>query len=529
MRRSHYKFLLTDLDGVREKGFEFFEESENWPVKEKEFSEFYNFTRSLYNKIISNVSDTEISDIALVENIFIRNIIDIFHYNYIHQYCSIENIKLNSSNESDLYFYPDWKNFGNYYAKLATIYDRVKGFIKNNVKNIVFNRHMPISKLIHGLVMGSNIVGIGSNDRIKQEYIISNGIFCDNKDGHKLIKKAVYLFSKNRLNCSTDEACILFSEKIIDPFILELSNTDSMFIKGIDLNLIKKAWLQRFTDAYKIYKGLFLIDMPKVLLVTETGKPYSKIITLVFQRRGCRVFNFHHGNSSVLLDMKLGYQSLFGHCDNYVVDTELMRTRFEELLNDNQINARKTTTNFISVDSNYYANLRKIKHHIKPKRVMLMGYPMNLSRYPDTYEFFYYKVTLEHMLADVIKHSGYYVSYKAHPDRFKEIQSIMDDVSDEVVKQPFEDVWQESGVLVFTYVTTSTFGYALNLSIPIVLIEMPGTPWYKNMREIIEKRVEIIQVQMTNGRISIDRDKLVNAINASRSKINLDVAKEITG
>jgi hypothetical protein len=34
---------------------------------------------------------------------------------------------------------------------------------------------------------------------------------------------------------------------------------------------------------------------------------------------------------------------------------------------------------------------------------------------------------------------------------------------------------------------------------------------------------------MTNGRISIDRDKLVNAINASRSKINLDVAKEITG
>ena len=75
----------------------------------------------------------------------------------------------------------------------------------------------------------------------------------------------------------------------------------------------------------------------------------------------------------------------------------------------------------------------------------------------------------------------------------------------------------------------STFGYALNLSIPIVLIEMPGTPWYKNMREIIEKRVEIIQVQMTNGRISIDRDKLVNAINASRSKINLDVAKEITG
>ena len=74
MRRSHYKFLLTDLDGVREKGFEFFEESENWPVKEKEFSEFYNFTRSLYNKIISNVSDTEISDIALVENIFIHNI-----------------------------------------------------------------------------------------------------------------------------------------------------------------------------------------------------------------------------------------------------------------------------------------------------------------------------------------------------------------------------------------------------------------------------------------------------------------------
>jgi len=158
-----------------------------------------------------------------------------------------------------------------------------------------------------------------------------------------------------------------------------------------------------------------------------------------------------------------------------------------------------------------------------------MGYPMSLQRYAGAYEFFYYRLTLENIVAEFIKHSDYNFIYKVHPDKSKEIQSVMTDVSNSIIEKPFEDVWRKAGVLLYTYVATTTFGYALNLPIPIVLIEMPETKWYKNMREILEKRVVIIQAEVVDGLINIDRDNLINAINLAENRVNLNIAKEITG
>jgi len=411
---------------------------------------------------------------------------------------------------------------------MSIVDNKLKRFIRNKLKNFVFNRHLPLRELVNKFFKSSDIVGIGSNDRIKQEYIIKNKIFCDNRDVYHFIKEATFLFSKDKERFSINNTSNLLYKKIINPFIYELSSANSIFTQGLDLNHVGEVWLNRLMGAYKIYKGLFLVNMPKSLLVTETGKPHSKLITLVFQRRGCNVFNFHHGNSSALLNLKWGYQSLFSHCDNYVVDTEVMRIRFKELLN-NQKNIRKKPINLISVDSNFYANLRNMKHSINSKKVMLMGYPMSLQRYAGAYEFFYYRLTLENIVAEFIKHSDYNFIYKVHPDKSKEIQSVMTDVSNSIIEKPFEDVWRKAGVLLYTYVATTTFGYALNLPIPIVLIEMPETKWYKNMREILEKRVVIIQAEVVDGLINIDRDNLINAINLAENRVNLNIAKEITG
>ena len=88
------------------------------------------------------------------------------------------------------------------------------------------------------------------------------------------------------------------------------------------------------------------------------------------------------------------YQTLFNHCDNYVVDTKKMCERFK-VLNNNEIDIRNKVTRFISVDSDYYSELRKSIHSVNCKKIMLMGYPMNLDRYPDeAYLFFHYKLKL---------------------------------------------------------------------------------------------------------------------------------------
>jgi hypothetical protein len=105
----------------------------------------------------------------------------------------------------------------------------------------------------------------------------------------------------------------------------------------------------------------------------------------------------------------------------------------------------------------------------------------------------------------------------------------MDDVSDNIIKLPFEDVVEESGILIFTYVHTTTFCYALNLPIPIVLVESPGTPWYQDIRNTLEKRVAIVKTHVSNNEIIVDNDKLIDAIRVSKNRINLHVAKEITG
>jgi len=527
--KSNGKFLIVDLEVVREKGFEYFEKSEKWPVSESEFHEFSDFSRNLYNKIISNVDDAEVSDVALVESVFINQMINIFHYNYIKKYCEANNVELIRGYESSRYLDPEWEDMGNYYSKITNFYNNTIGFFRNKIKNIVFNKHLDIGKMVYGFFTRSRVVGIGSNDRIKQDYINNNNLFCDNKDGYAFISNASSMHLKSKNNDSISEFSERVVEKIIEPFFSELCSNSSLFIKDIDYDAIKKAWIKRFLDAYKIYKGLFLIDFPKILLVTEVGKPHSKLITLVFQRRGCKVLNFHHGNDSVLVNQYWVYQTLFNHCDNYVLDTRVMRERFK-VLNNNDVNIRGKITKFISADSNYYSKLRKLTHSSNGKKIMLMGYPMNLERYPDeAYLFFHYKLTLEHMLASMMTSSGYHVTYKAHPDRLKEIKSIMLGVSNQIIEKPFEDVWRDVDILVFTYVPTTTFCYALNLPMPIVLIEIPGTPWYENMRGIIEKRVAILAVQVIEDELIIDNQEFMNKVDEARNKVYQQVSVEVTG
>jgi hypothetical protein len=161
---------------------------------------------------------------------------------------------------------------------------------------------------------------------------------------------------------------------------------------------------------------------------------------------------------------------------------------------------------------------------------MVMGYPMNLYRdYDEAFMFFHYKLTLEYSLMDLLSKAGYSVIYKAHPDRVAEISGIIDEVVENIIIEPFERVWKEAGVLIFTYVSTTTFCYALNLPIPIVLIEHKDTPWNKGMRDVIEDRIEIVPADIVEGRVQIDSRVLLNAIETAKRKVNMDVAKKVTG
>ena len=121
------------------------------------------------------------------------------------------------------------------------------------------------------------------------------------------------------------------------------------------------------------------------------------------------------------------------------------------------------------------------------------------------------------------------IVYKAHPEKAKEISTLYAPYVDRIVTKKFESYVDMGSILIFTYISTTTFAYALNLPIPIILINVDGTPWNTGMIEKLSKRVAIINCSYNNGIPFLDEIELKNSFIEAKSKINLEVAADITG
>ncbi len=158
-----------------------------------------------------------------------------------------------------------------------------------------------------------------------------------------------------------------------------------------------------------------------------------------------------------------------------------------------------------------------------------MGYPMNITRYTDeAYLFFNYKLKLELHLINQLKKTRYHILYKVHPDRFFEIGNIYKKENIEIVKEKFENIWHQAEVLIFTYTSSTTFGFALDCPVPIILIESQGTPWIKGRRNVLKRRVAILSLSNNNNYNTISDTKLKLAIKEAKKKANLYNKKAIS-
>ena len=161
---------------------------------------------------------------------------------------------------------------------------------------------------------------------------------------------------------------------------------------------------------------------------------------------------------------------------------------------------------------------------------MLMGYPMNITRYTDeAYLFFNYKLKLELHLINQLKKTRYHILYKVHPDRFFEIGNIYKNENIEIVKEKFENIWHHAEVLIFTYTSSTTFGFALDCPVPIILIESEGTPWIKGRRNVLKRRAAILTLSNNNNYNTISDTKLKLAIKEAKKKANLYKTKRLIG
>ena len=80
-------------------------------------------------------------------------------------------IKIKRSNISKEYFDPNWKQITNFYNSYNYPYNKISRLIRKFIKCFYFNKHLPIYKIILGILNRKKFLSLGSFDRVKAEYI----------------------------------------------------------------------------------------------------------------------------------------------------------------------------------------------------------------------------------------------------------------------------------------------------------------------------------------------------------------------
>ena len=127
--------------------------------------------------------------------------------------------------------------------------------------------------------------------------------------------------------------------------------------------------------------------------------------------------------------------------------------------------------------------------------------------------FFYIRLEFEYRLITELKNKGFRVLYKAHPDRLQEISGLFEEIVDEFLIDPFEEVWSKADALIYGLTSTSTFGYGLCTNLPITLINLEGTPWNKNQKFFLEGRVSFVPAKLNkNQQIEFSLNNLFDTL-----------------
>jgi hypothetical protein len=518
--------IFGDMSAIRNNLTDYLNDDYFWPVSEHEFEDFSKFMHVEYINITKKENNSELSDIAIVEFSFVKQLLQILHYNYVKKYAEINNLELVFGTDAEQLFNPNWINIGLYYSSLKPQHNKLLRLMRRVVRNIVFNKHLPLFRIIYSLLFGSNSTSVGSNDQIKREFIKKNKVFYDHVDWPDLLDKNTDILD------SHNEFKTVFLNKIIKPYLKKLMESSSLFVKDVDFEKITEAWSTRALEAYLLYTRFKSFSKSSELLITEISKPIGKLITVSYQSRGCKVYCFHHGNDVVATIQNQTFSMNVSQCNKFVIPTSGIVSRYKKhYSNVNRISP--SCTEFLSVNSRkmydlYLKNLNNsINKHVET--VMLIGYPFNANRYVGGRGlFFYQQVDLEYRLISLLKSENKRVIYKAHPERLKEIEGVFDAVVDEIIVEPFEGVWNKADLLLFTYSSTTTFGYALTTNIPIILLDSEHEMRDKDDMLLLDKRVSRVFANIShNTRISFDKESLVDAMTRSTEDISFDYVKDI--
>lgn len=456
--------------------------------------------------------------ILIIEVRFLNFLIQVLHYNYVKNFAYKNKIKTHYSNLSKSLLNPDWGKLSKFYKNYSYPYNKFQRLIRSFIKMIYFNRHLPMYKIFINFFKYKKNISLGSFDFIKKSFIFKTNNFYKHIEWIDLVEKGL---KKNIDKKALDEKVNKVITNVIEPTLFKIfsDNNIKKFSIGLSLTDITKAWVIRIRSLYEMQMGLSQLKPINQLLITECGNPFHKLIASSI-KKNANVINFSHGNESGLIDKEWTNFYLFSISDYYICEKKYTTNLFKNYLKKNPYLHAKEKIKFDSIEpkqASYKTKVRALNN--KSDKIMIMGFPMNVKRYTDeAYLFFHYKLRLELHLFNLLKKTDYKVSYKAHPDRLRELGKLYQGLKVQVLKDKFENIWHKADVLIFTYTSTTTFGFALSCPVPIVLIEAEGTPWIKESRVKLQKRISILSSYNEKNYKNINIETLSKAIEDAKKK-----------
>ena len=504
------KIIYGDIGAIKTHGLQSYLDNYFWPISESEYQNIVTLMHKNYVHILDDIKDPFLYELGLVELTYISELQIIYHYQAVKKYASRNEHTLSFTENSRKYYELEWKEYANYYSRMKFPHGTMVRKIRRYVKNFIFNQHLGFYKFIKGFLFGKSVIGIGSFDRLKKEYVIKNNLFCDHYDWPDIIHY------KPKDNKDVVKIVSKLNQELINPYLNLLINLDKQVFSKELIEDIRLAWNQRFKDLIGLFYNCTIFEN-KDLLLAESGKPHSKIISLVNNRNGAKVYNFHHGSDMGEVIQKRSHINDTSHSHYFVLPTNSSKKAY--LSNYKCISVEKRSElSYISINSNFYKELydnnqnKSLDNNIKS--VMIIGYPMTQWRPMEEVGFFFYiRLEFEYRLITELKNKGFRVLYKAHPDRLQEISGLFEEIVDEFLIDPFEEVWSKADALIYGLTSTSTFGYGLCTNLPITLINLEGTSWNKNQKFFLEGRVSFVPAKLNkNQQIEFSLNNLFDTL-----------------
>ena len=511
---------IYDLSFIRNHGIGVLDHGYFWPVSENEFHEFSKYIFNEYQDLLLISNDDKLISIGLVETSFVNLLVQIFHCNYVKNYAKINNFDLTIPDFND-YLKPNWQEIGAQYKKYKFPHGKSVRLIRSIVKYFIFNSKRNI--LLNIFSRKGKCISIGSSSKLKEKFINNNNLCCSYYDFPDL-------FSNDLKSESNSLLVDKFEKEVINKLFDKIIQINSNFSLDFDFNEARLSWIRRFKDAAALYDSVKVPKKCKTLLITESAKPYHKIIINSMQKQGVHVYGFHHGNDTVAKISKQGFSANIAQCRNLVVPTDGIKARYDKHYSDTY-RITNFSTKFISINSDtmYQEYLNNMSNKYNSDTVMIMGYPCECTRYSDCRGlFFKQQVDLEYQIISILKRKNKRVIYKAHPDRLREIKEVFNCIVDDILITPFEETWDKAGLLIFTYSETTTFGYALTTNLPIILLDSEEDMRDAHDIKLLDTRVIRIPTNISeNTQINFNKERFVKAVNQKNYNISYKYIEEI--